>query len=341
MVRFGAKADGGDKPEESESFRDLTRRADETRFDADLGAVETDVEGFGDTGAQGFSSAWASTDSDDLDGVAAAAAEDEEVRGDKRAARLRNLDRRVSFGQIFSLVLVVGLVAAGFWAFDRFSGSAQDEANAEFADEAFLVAPGQARNYAEGNPAVSIPSGWALADTFVAPGVGADPAPAATEDVRLPTGVVAAPLVWGERAHVAIIGPGVGAGDICAVVSLFSADLDVVDVAADGDCDGRFDATGDRLACRSANVVLLEVWPENPGVVGEQPDATRVRIRLERSAAGNSVESLRTTVDLNARFQTGLRELAGLPESQAQIAIGELSESCALLDRADVAVQLL
>ena len=52
MVRFGAKAGGGDEPQENESFRDLTRRADETRFDADLAAVETDVEGFGDTGAE-------------------------------------------------------------------------------------------------------------------------------------------------------------------------------------------------------------------------------------------------------------------------------------------------
>ena len=67
----------------------------------------------------------------------------------------------------------------------------------------------------------------------------------------------------------------------------------------------------------------------------------RVRVRLERSTPGGAIESLRTTVDLDNRLQIGLRELAGAPESRAQITIGEASETCALLDRSDVAVQLL
>ncbi len=338
MVRFGAKAGGGDEPQENESFRDLTRRADETRFDADLAAVETDVEGFGDTGAEGFSSAWSAGMGESTGELPTA--EVGEIPGDKRAARLRNMDRRVSAGQVFGLLVLIGLGVAGFLAFDRFA-DADGDANALLGEEAFLVAPGQPREYGEGISALQLAEGWPLGDTFLADGTGSDPTPVAADSVQLPTGVFAAPLVWGERAHVAIIGEGVGAGDICAIASLFSVGLDVIDVAADGDCGGRFDATGDRIACRSPNAVLLEVWPENPGVVGEQPDAVRVRVRLERNAGGGAVESLRTTIDLPARFQIGLRELPGLPESQAQITIGEVSETCALLDRSDVAVQLL
>lgn len=339
MVRFGAKAGSGDEPEENESFRDLTRRADETRFDTDLAQVETDVEDFGDTATESFSSAWSAGEGQSTGALPEG--EEEEIPGDRRASRLRNMDRRVSSGQVMGLLALVGLVVAGFFVFDLLDNSNDEGADGGLLDEAFLVAPGQPRNYAEGTAALSVESGWELVDTFLAEGAGSDPTPVDSEAVALPVGVVAAPLVWGERAHVAIIGPGVGANDICAIASLFSANLDVIDIAADGDCGGRFDATGDRIACRTQNVVLLEVWPENPSVVGEQPDAMRVRVRLERSTPGGAIESLRTTVDLDNRLQIGLRELAGAPESRAQITIGEASETCALLDRSDVAVQLL
>lgn len=339
MVRFGTRAGSGDEPEESSSFRDLARSGDATRFATDLSQVETDVEDFGDSAAEGFASSWSATAAPEVDGLAET---EEQTRVEKRAARLRNLDRRLSPGGVVVALVVVGLVVAGFFVFDRLSDAAPGtSADGDPLEEAFLVAPGQPRAYAEAGGPLQIDSGWALVDTFVADGPDSDPTPVPADATGLPAGVVAAPLVWGERAHVAIIGPGVGADDICAVTSLFSAELDVIDVAADGACDGRFAATGDRLACRSENMVLLEVWPTNPGIIGEQPDAVRVRVRLERQGAGEMTESLRTTVDLDARLQIGLRELSGAPESQGQIVIGDVRESCALLDRSDVTVQLL
>lgn len=232
MVRFGAKADDGDSPDEPTSFKQLARSADETRFDTDLSQVESDVEDFGVSGTEGFSSAWSTAP--EVEG-AELLAHEEEQRGDKRASRLRDLDRGVSVGRVVTALLVVSAIVAGFIFFDRFAELGQQSAAEDDPfQEAFLVAPGEARTYAEAGDVLRVDSGWPVGDTFIADGPSSDPNPTPPETVTLPTGVVAAPLVWGGRAHIAIIGPGVGADDLCAVTSLFSANLDVIDIAADG-----------------------------------------------------------------------------------------------------------
>ena len=332
MGRFSRERDPNQDPQASESIKEWSRSGDEHRFDQDLTPVDSDLDGFGDSGATGFSEAW--SDADDEVGTIPEGAEQ-----DKRAQRLRNMDRRFSVPRVLGLVVV--LVGIG-WLLITQPWVGGDEAAVEQAPSSeLLVAPGQPRNYANGAPNAQLNSAWALQDAFVSLSVDGELEAVPPEEIAVPTNLVAAPLLWGGRAHVALMGPGVGNEEFCGVASLFAEDFSVIDVAADGSCGDRFNATGDRLACRGNNIILLEVWPENPDSTELQPDATRVRVRLEQIDEDGSVESRRVSVELGQRFDLDLVELAGVPLETANIGIGGQSGMCDLLDRADVPVQLL
>lgn len=336
MVRFGSRSDPDRESSKPENWRQWSRRDDQARFDDDLASVDSDVEGFGNTGAQGFSDLWQAKSDIDEGPLPEGAPED------ARSQRLRNMNRRFSAGHVVLAAVVVGAAIGAFFAVDRFTG--ENEPTADGVDEqveAELIAPGQPRVYAQGTEELALGDGWRLDETFIAENTDQVPVPVDDSDVDLPARVMAGPLLWGGRAHIAIVGAGVGDPDICAVASLSSAELSVVDVAADGACGGRFDATGDRVACRGEDLVLLEVWPLQPEVTVEQPDASRVRVRLERSESGGNVQSLRTTVDLDARLTIGLSELSGAPGSVATVSLNGNAGTCELLDRSNVTVQLL
>ena len=334
MGRFGKKSDPDTGSQEPASLREWSQEGGESRFEQDLGAVESDVEGFGDSGASGFSQAWSEGEVEVEAGELPAGAEDE------RSQRLRNMDRRFSIPRVAALVAVIALIA---WVIIERPGfdSDSEAAPTDFAEGALLIPPGEARDYAEGTPNLQLRGGWALQDTFIAQSREEEPTPASPEEVTLPSGVVAGQLLWGGRAHVAIVGPGVGSEDLCVVASLFASDFEVADVAADGQCENRFDATGDRIVCRGEDIVLLEVWPENPSATEVQPDATRVRVRVERIGSDGTIESTRVSVELDQRLGEGATELAGAPLSIADIAIDGQSGRCELRDRTDVPVQLL
>jgi len=331
MVRFGGKGGSSGTPEEPADWRDWSRDSDETRFDEDLALVDTDVEDFGDSGATGFSDAW----SESANGEAPLP---EEAEGD-RAERLRNMDRKVSAPRIAAALVLVAVAAGAVFAFQQLTVD-ESQAADSFNESPLLVAPGEPRDYIDDASPLRLTDSWTLGETFLA-STENTPEPIDAADAELPAGAVAAPLMWGGRVHIAVIGEGVGAVDLCVVASLFTADLEVVDIAGDGACEGRFSATGDRLACRSENLVLLEVWPEDPGVSSEQPDATRVRVRIERTRPDGSLESVRSIQDLSQPVDTALQVLGGTPETTAEIRTDGPSGSCGLLDRSDVTVQLL
>lgn len=335
MARFRADRDSADTPEESTSWREWSRQADENRFDADLAQIDSEIETFGDSAAEGFSSAWGSADESEVKPLP------EDADDEARAQRLRNMDRRFSPVRVGAVVLAIAILIGAAVGVQRLR-EPEDSASGLEGNGALLIPPGQERTYAEGAAALGNLSGWELEDAFVSESAAASPQPAQDPPVTFARDVRAAPLVWGGRAHVVIVGAGVGATDVCAVSSLFSSDLEVIDVAADGACGERFAATGDRLACRSENVVLLEVWPRDPGITAEQPDVTRVRVRLERERATGDIASLRVTVDLEEPFETGLRELAAAPAVEPSFSIDQgFPGMCQLLDRSDVTVQLL
>ena len=334
MARFGAERDSADKPEESTSWREWSRRADENRFDADLSTIDSEIDTFGDSAAVGFSTAWDSGDDSDAKPLPEDA--DDEVR----SQRLRNMDRRFSPVRIGAVVLAIVVLIGAAIGVQRLR-EPEDPTAALEEDEVVLISPGQVRDYAAGSGDAAFARRWTLDDAFLAASVDGTPNPAADDAVSLPSNARVAPLVWGGRAHVAIVGEGVGAASMCVVASLFSAEREVIDVAADGACGDRFAPTGDRVACRGEDVVVLEVWPLDPGVTAVQPDATRVRVRLERERPTGEVESLRVTVDLDQRFQVGLQELTGAPGTTAALTLDDVTGRCQLLDRSDVIVQLL
>lgn len=329
---MGFRSKGGPStgPGESTSWRQWSRQADESRFDEDLGSVESDVEGFGDSGATAFSAAW--SEAPEAEG------ELPEPVSDRRSQRLRNIDRRFSPVRIFGAALIVaGVVAAVWFALNR--GETVPIADGQL-DDVLLIAPGRPRVYAEGSSFLALDDSWDLDDAFI-DADGNNPIPTTFDEVSVPEGVRAGAILWGGRTHIAVVGPGVGAEDMCVVGSLFAEDFEVIDVAADGDCADRYAPTGDRMACRGEDVVLLEVWPEDPGVAAEQPLATRVRVRVERSVGGGGFESIRVSDSLSRPFGVGVDELAGGPETDAEFVVDDQSGQCLLRDRSGVAVQLL
>lgn len=332
MARFRRATADGDPT----SWRRWSRAVEEDKFEGDLREVESDLDTFGDSGGRGFSEAWdAQGDSEAT--LPEAAAED------KRSARMRNLDRRR--GPVFYLLLLAvlgGLGAAAYFGYQEYVADADvDEVAEDVEPFDLIVPPGLPRTYSEGDARLNLAPDARLREFFTAEAFGTDPQPVPDAPDGIPATAEAALLWWGGRLHVAVAGPDVGAADLCAVTTLLSAEVEVLDLASGGACGDRYEATGDRVACRSDSLVVLEVWPRNPSVDIPQPDPTTLRVRIERQLPSGEVHSVRSTSSIDGAIDAGLDELAGSPGAEATLAIGAVRGTCTMVDRSDVAVRLL
>ncbi len=180
-----------------------------------------------------------------------------------------------------------------------------------------------------------------------------EPAVSVEIDFGLPDSVGVGPVFWAGRMHLAVFAEGVGpaleAEEYCLVVSLVTSQLAGIDVAANGACAASFSTTGDRLACAGNDLVLLEVWSDDPSVPGEPPAVASVRYRVEAPTRQlvdvPLIGSVRGSVELPAGSDllSVATELGGAPGDVVTISSGDqaLAGTCTLLDRSDVTVKLL
>lgn len=303
-----------------------------------LDGTSSDLADFGETGSNGFASAWraqADTREHDapLDGFGP-------PDDDKRANRARDLDRRSRKGLVFLGVLVLAGAGAAIAVQQRVL-SDPTGLTPETPERSNVIASiDDPRAYAEGPADVSVTPVTPVDSAFIKP-ADADPAPA-TSLTQVAGGSSFGPLFWGGRSHVAVAGPDLDLDTTCVVVSLVAEDLRVVDLAAYGACGDRYAATGDRAACIGPNIALLEVWPYDPDAVVPQPEVTSVRVRIEAIDPQNlSGESFRAVAPLDDAVLENAVFLAGRPGDAATVEVGSVDASCTLADRAEVPVQLL
>lgn len=299
-------------------------------------ALESDLAGFGDSGARGFSDAWddhaASPQSGDASAFAA----------DHSNDKARDLDRSSRRGLVaLGLVVVAGVLLAMSVRNDWFGTGAESVAVQPNSTQ--LLAPTAPRTYEPGPTTVELIRSVALVDLFRS--TDSNPSPIPVESLANFPKARAGLVFWAGRLHVGIFGQGVSDSTNCLVATLVTDDLQVIDVAGSGACNNMFEATGDRLACVGDDVVLLEVWPIDPSSVVSKPPVAAMRVRIERERDGG-LESARAMLE----FDTGLTasELAmeasiagGAPGDTVIIDDGANSSSCVLRDRTDVAVRLL
>lgn len=303
-----------------------------------LDGTSSDLADFGETGSDGFASAWiAQADALDhdapLDGFGP-------PDGDKRANRARDLDRRSRKGLVFLAVLV--LAGAGAAIAVR-QGVLSDPTglSPEAPERGNVIASiDDPRVYASGPADVTVAPVTSVDSAFIKP-PDADPSPA-TSLTQVADGSRFGPLFWGGRSHVAVAGPDLDLDSTCVVVSLVAEDLRVVDLAAHGACGDRYAATGDRAACIGPNIALLEVWPYDPDAVVTQPVVTSVRVRIEAiDPQSRSWESFRAAAPLDDALLENAELLSGRPGDAANVEVGAVEATCTLVDRAEVPVQLL
>ncbi len=316
----------------SPDFPDHPGRFDDVG-DAYLDAVASDIEGFGETGQRGFSDAWAET-TDGLDNAAAAFATDEtDIKG-------RDLDARSGAWKVAVGLLVILGAGAG-WAYSQGLFDTEPTAVADALVTPSLIAPDALREY-DSEPTSVVLATTSNGDAMFVRGVDeSNPQPIIESVAPLVESFSAGPVLWGGRTHIALTGPGLSDPELCLVATLVSVDLRTVDFAATGNCPDTFESTGDRLACRGPNAVLLEVWPFDPRAATKPPAATAIRFRAERTD-GTTVISQRGTV-----------ALPGAPEGDALLVSaavlggspGDLvtidGHECTLVDRSDLLIQLL
>ncbi len=309
-------------------------------------APDSDLADFGETATRGFSDAWDDADSAQTQENAEAIAE---FGSDPEDDTGRDLDKKSKMG-VLLLALVV-LIGAGLGI------AAQNGAFTTQADEVGnsieggpILALDAVRVYEAEPTTVELEMSAESTDLFRAV-AGEAPEPDDRATLKLPPSVGAGPVLWAGRMHVAVFGSGVGtgieAGQLCAVATLVTGQLAAIDVAGHGDaCAPALAATGDRLSCIGNDLVLLEVWSDDPGVPGEPPPATSIRFRIEVADTADAVLSRRGWLSL-APSPTPLIDaaavLGGAPGDDVSIssAGGSLVGSCTLVDRSDVVVKLL
>jgi hypothetical protein len=314
--------------------RRSSKRSSESAF---LDGTHSELSDFGETGVEGFASAWgtgtpeADTERDDVF----------EQFEDRSAQRARDLERSSHRGLVFlALVLVAGTAAAvavrsGVFGDESVPSTAAPSSVGE------ILAIGDVREY-DASPTDLVLMDTALLDqSFRTEAIDDDPYP--IEDSRsVAPGIQFSPVFWGGRAHIAIVGEAVGGAEVCVVASLVTADLRPIDVASHGSCVAPYAATGDRVACHGNNVVLLEIWPYDPDAVIEKPpvEAIRVRVEADGQAAG-AKESRRGVVMVQGELVEDAEVLGGAPGDTATLRAGAQTATCELLQRAEVQVQLL
>lgn len=265
---------------------------------------------------------------------------------DKKSRRARDLDRR-SFRVPLLLGAVVLIGVALAVAVDR--GVLSDPTGlAPQVEETVneIVSIGDDRSYVPADGPQTVGAGVRGDQRFAVAQGATNPERAG--DAHAGDTLVFERVLWGGRAHVAVLGSAITTADddvdsgLCSVVSLVATDLRVVDLASDGRCQPGYDATGDRLACRGEGILLLEVWPFDPDAVVEQPDVTGIRVRFETAgAAVGTIDSIRGATTLDEDFLESIPVISGAPGEDVTLSIGGQTASCTLLDRAEVAIQLL
>jgi hypothetical protein len=314
--------------------RRSSKRGVESAF---LDGTHSELSDFGETGTEGFASAWGA-------GTLEADTEGDDVFAhfeDRSALRARDLERSSHRGLVFLALVLVAGTAAAVAVRAGVLGDESVPSDAAPSSVGEILAIGDVREY-DASPTDLVLTDTALLDrSFLAESIDDDPYP--IEDSRfVAPGIQFSSVFWGGRAHVAIIGEAVGGAEVCVVASLVTADLRPIDVASHGSCVEAYAATGDRVACRGNNVVLLEVWPYDPDAVIEKPpvEAIRVRVEAEGQAAGVK-ESRRGVVMVQGELVEDAEVLGGTPGDTVTLRAGAQTGTCELLQRAEVQVQLL
>lgn len=329
----------------SRNWRGWSRDLESQRFEGDLGEVETEVDGFGNSAQQGFAEAWSKPNASGSSGEDALGGADlpEDLSEDRRAIQLRRFERRWSPAGIFGVAILVALFIGAVIFARATPDRAQEEAAAAtelLESQLELALPGEQRSYGDGPAVLNARVTTPIEQGFLTP-AGAGPEPVTEGLDGLPANASYSLAFWGGRTHVAVAGDGLGQDGNCVVVSLFSDSFDVVDVAAAGDCGSLYGETGDRTACRSSNAVMIEVWPENPTSLIPTPTPTQVRVRIEQVQADGDEASVRSTQQLDQSVQRLSQALSGPPGIQADFVFGDVRGGCELLDRSGVEVRFL
>lgn len=316
-------------------MRRRRKRSDGESGDVFLDGTQSTLADFGRTAGEGFAEAWHASEGVDDD---SSLAESFQPLDDKRSRRARDLDRRSRRWVVALVVVVVLGVAAGVAARRGvFAPASDDEPTASLGDGE-LASIGDRRTYEVGTGSAET-RGALAGDSFIAQGTADDPVP--TDDTAQPTAAYAR-FLWAGRAHVAVLQPGIESSGRCVVASLVADDFRVVDLASAGTCPPEFGATGDRVACRGADIVVLEVWPFDPDAVVEQPDVASLRVRVESTnEETGAVLSVRGSDPVDDGFLDDIATMTGRPGDLIEIRVGDRTASCTLLDRAEIPVQLL
>lgn len=314
------------------------RRSANTGSDGSfLEGTASDLADFGQSGSEGFAEAWSAIGDEASHGDRDLF----EQSDDRRSRRARDLDRR-SRRWVLPLIglLLAGVAAAIILQTDVFGESTANLPEGTDDVVLELLSIGTPRVYQQGPTDIELTDPTTVDRPFLTVEESdpqpTDSPPGWTSEVRF------GPVFWGGRSHVALVGPSIGTGESCVVVSLVADDFRVVDIATYGLCGDAYAATGDRSACVGSDVLVLEVWPFDPDSVVDKPTATALRVRVQRvdDVAGN-VESIRGVMDLGGDLVERADLLRGAPGDTAELGAGAGRAKCELLDRSGVQVQLL
>lgn len=304
-------------------------------------APESDIENFGDTGKRGFAEVW--------DGVGADPAADDgavqQFSSDEDDDKGRDLDARSKRGVLFLALIVligagVGVAAQQGWLA---TGTSQ-EADGTLA-ESPLLSPGQVRIYEAEPTQVDLSLSSSSTELFLTTET-AVPTPTNVAAPALPASIGAGPVLWAGRMHVAVFGDGIGSREeSCVVVSLVAEQLVPIDIGTNGNCASPLDTTGDRLSCLGDDLILVEVWTDDPSSPGTPPPTVAIRYRVE-AANSQGVLSRRGSFDVSGADATLVSDavaMGGAPDDVVSIvsADGVQRGTCTLLDRSQVEVRLL
>ncbi len=305
-----------------------------------LDGTESSVIEIEATASKGFQEAWAQS----VDGESDQSL-DSAISVGQDDTRARSLEGSRTGAYLGVAGLVVAIVAVAFFATQAATAPDPNIGARASADTErnVLTSPLAEREYTDLVTPVAVANTGMLDQRFVATGGELVPDDSASEDRDILFG----PVFWAGRTHVVVMAEAtlVAPEDECLIVSLVAEDLRAIDVAGVGQCSDSFAATGDRIACESENVALVEVWPFNPDSVTEPKTVAAIRTRLERTS-GAEVSSLRGALSVaddagTSPVLAAATTLEGRPGDTVTIQLGDFSGECALVDRSTVDVRLL
>jgi len=130
------------------------------------------------------------------------------------------------------------------------------------------------------------------------------------------------------------------------VVTMVDGSFLPIDLAAHGECAPELAATGDRLACQGEDLILLEVWANDPRSAKVPPPVVAIRFRAEATSNSGGVYSRRGSFTASPGERSLLEVspvVGGAPGDEITItfADGVHRSTCTLIDRADAPVKLL